>query len=300
MWMKTLIPVLFVSNLYAQELPATPQVNDSATTGETVIKPVNRQTDRQTDRQADKMYRMKYGIDIPIIAVGGAATIYSFTIIYTKKNTPEATILALNKNNIPAFDRWATQYHDPNMDKISYYPFYACMPLPALLFIDKNMRKDAGQITTLYLEAFAFTGVLYAGSVYYADRFRPDVYNTSLPLSYRENGNYRNSFFAGHVAVMATSTFFMAKVFDDYHPESNWKWVMYGGATAATLGMSYMRLEAGKHFPSDILTGAIIGTTSGILTPMLHKNKNMKRQKWSLSPTFIDPGGAGFAFTYGL
>ena len=184
------------------------------------------------------------------------------------------------------------------MDRISYYPFYAVMPLPLILLFDKKVRKDAGSVGLLYLEAFAYTGVIYGSSVYFVDRYRPDVYNTSLDMSYRTNGNYRNSFFAGHVAVVATSTFFIAKIFDDYHPESNWKWAVYGGAAAATIGMGYMRLEAGKHFLSDVVLGAAVGTLSGILTPALHKNK-AKKQAWSLQPSVMEKG-AGFSFTYKL
>ena len=285
------IVVFFACKLNAQDI-IPPSGYDTAITIPAPDKKVK-------DRQADKMYHMNYKVVIPIIAVGFAATGYSFSVIYSKTNTPDATILQLDKKNIPAFDRWATKYHDINMDKISYYPFYGVMPLPLILFIDKKMRKDAGSISLIYLEAFAFTGILYGGSVYFVDRYRPDVYNTTLPMSYRHNGNYRNSFFAGHVAVVATSTFFIAKVFDDYHPESNWKWAVYGGAAAATIGMGYMRLEAGKHFPSDILLGMLVGTTSGILTPTLHKNRDLKKQKWTVQPGFQE-NGAGLLFTYKL
>jgi membrane-associated phospholipid phosphatase len=290
---KTLFLVLFYScNLNAQEIAPASKNHDTLVTAAHVPALAVK------DKQADKFYRMDYKFDLPIIAVGFAATAYSFSVIYSKEATLESTVLALDKKNIPAFDRWAIKYHDGNMDKVSYYPFYAVMPLPLILFVDKKMRKDAGRISILYLEAFAFTGIVYGSAVYFVDRYRPDVYNTTLPMSYRTNGNYRNSFFAGHVAVMATSTFFIAKVFDDYHPESNWKWVVYGGAAAATLGMGYMRLEAGKHFPSDILLGALVGTASGILTPTLHKNKS-KEQKWTVQPDFIDRG-AGLSFTYKL
>ena len=289
-----LATVFFAFKSYAQEIAATATINDDFPAQDTMIRAKTRK-----EKQADKVYLMNYKFDVPIVVVGGAATLYSFTIIYSKKNTPAATIQALNKNNIPVFDRGATQLHDPKMDKISYYPFYGVMPLPLILLLDKSMRKDAGRLGVLYLEAFALTGIVYAGAVYSIDRYRPDVYNTSLPMSYRTNGNYRNSFFAGHVAVTSTSTFFIAKVYDDYHPESNWKWVIYGGAAAATIGMGYMRLEAGKHFPSDILLGAIVGTASGLLTPTLHKNRS-KPQKWSLSPGLLDNGSAGFSFVYKL
>jgi len=291
---KTLFLVLFFAcKLNAQEVITTSKDRDTAISEEKIP------SHTVTDRQADKMYRLNYKVVVPIIAVGFAATGYSFSVIYSKKATPVDVILKLNKNNVPAFDRWATKFHDPNMDKLSYYPFYAVMPLPLILFLDKKMRKDAGSIGLVYLEAFAFTGIVYAGSVYFVDRYRPDVYNTSLPMSYRTNGNYRNSFFAGHVAVVATSTFFIARVYDDYHPHSKWKWAIYGGAAAATLGMGYMRLEAGKHFPSDILLGTLVGTTSGLLTPLLHKNHDLQKQKWTLQPD-VRNNGAGISFNYKL
>jgi membrane-associated phospholipid phosphatase len=289
-----LLALLFIAcKLNAQEVTSLPAdqhlVVLSKTEQEHAIK----------DKQADKLYRMNYKVDVPVIVVGFTATAYAFSKIYSKVNTPDGTVSQLDKNNIPVFDRWATQYHDLNMDRISYYPFYAVMPLPLILFLDKKMRKNAGSIGLLYLEAFAYTGVIYGGSVYFVDRYRPDVYNTDLRMDYRHNGNYRNSFFAGHVAVTATSTFFMAKVFNDYHPDSKWKWVAYGGAAAATLGMGYMRLEAGKHFPSDILIGAIVGTASGLLTPTLHKNHDAKKQKWTVMPDMTN-NGAGFSFNYKL
>jgi membrane-associated phospholipid phosphatase len=222
---------------------------------------------------------------------------YAFSKIYRKSPTPVSTILALDRNNVPAFDRWVTYNHNDRIDKFSYYPFYAVMPLPFVLLLDRRVSHDAGRVGLLYLEAFAFTGVTYTASVYFVDRFRPDVYNTSLDLQYRTNGNFRNSFYAGHVAVMATSTFFVSKVYSDYHPYSPLKWVFYGASAVATAGMGYLRLEAGKHFLSDVLLGTAIGVASGMLTPELHKN--MARQHaWTLSPTYYT--GPGLAFTYHL
>ena len=49
-------------------------------------------------------------------------------------------------------------------------------------------------------------------------------------------GGAKNSFFAGHVALVATSTFFTAKVFADYHPDSKLRHLLYGVAIASTAG----------------------------------------------------------------
>jgi membrane-associated phospholipid phosphatase len=247
----------------------------------------------------EHMYHVNNAVDMPIVLALGGTAIYALTIIYSKKNTPESVILNLNKNDVPSYDRWTAGWHDDNLDKISYYPFYGVMPLPLILLADKQIAQDKGRIGLMYLEAFAFEGILYTGSVYFADRFRPDVYDTNLPLSYRTNGNFRNSFFAGHVAVMALTTLFISKVYDDYHPYSNVKWVLYGSSAALTLGMAYLRLAAGKHFTSDILVGMAVGTACGLGVPIIHKNRDYKKQRWSLSPDIFDRG-VGFSFNYRL
>jgi membrane-associated phospholipid phosphatase len=138
---------------------------------------------------------------------------------------------------------------------------------------DKHIRKDAGKIGFLYLEAMSITGLLYTGSTYLTDRFRPETYADQIPPEDRTRGGNKNSFFAGHVALVGTSTFFVAKVFSDYHPGSPLNYIFYGAAIASTGATAYLRHRAGKHFPSDIVIGLAVGTLSGILVPHLHKNK---------------------------
>jgi membrane-associated phospholipid phosphatase len=249
----------------------------------------------------DQVYKLKPIVDVPLTAVGAAWSLYAFTKIYSKPESSAEDIMALDKENINGFDRWAAGKTDPTASDNSDYLFYGAMPLPVLLLLDKKIRKDAPKIGFLYLESMAVTGLLYTGSTYFVDRYRPETYNANLPLSDRMNGNNRNSFIAGHPALVATSTFFIAKVYSDYHPESNWKWVFFGGAAAATGATAYLRHIAGKHFPSDLLIGTTVGTLSGILVPHFHKNKNYAKQAWNISPYMNYRGeGLGLSFTYKL
>jgi membrane-associated phospholipid phosphatase len=158
------------------------------------------------------------------------------------------------------------------------------MPLPLVLLADKDIRKDAGKIGFLYLEAMSITGLLYTGSVYVKDRYRPLAYNPEVPMEERMRGGSKNSFFAGHVALVATSTFFTAKVFSDYHPDSKLKYLLYGAAVVGTAGTAYLRHAGGKHFPSDIVIGTAVGTLSGILVPHFHKNPLLKNPRLSVTP----------------
>jgi membrane-associated phospholipid phosphatase len=66
----------------------------------------------------------------------------------------------------------------------------------------------------------------------------------------------------------------MAKVLDDMHPElAGKRWLLYGAALVPTALVGYYRVEGGKHFPTDVLTGAFIGAAAGILVPHLHRVK---------------------------
>ncbi len=251
------------------------------------------------DHQVSDVYQFKWKVDAPVIAAGTIWSLYAFTKVYDKPSSTIEEIEALDKNDINGFDRWVAGKDDDKADKTSDLLFYGSMPLPALLFIDKQMRKDALSIGLMYWETFAVTGLLYTGSTYFTNRYRPESYNTDKPSWDRLGGGYKNSFFAGHVALVGTATFFTAKVYDDYHPDSKMKWVFYGGAAAATAYTAYLRLEAGKHFPSDILVGTAVGVASGILMPHWHKRRELKEQAWRIGPSY-DPysGGTGLSFTY--
>src|SRR5204862_7767079 len=135
-------------------------------------------------------------------------------------------------------DRWAVMPYSPHLDKIAYIPFNASMPLPLLFLIPQKTRKDFFKLTFLYLEAMSITGLLYTGSTYLVDRYRPYVYSSGTTLEQRMNGGGKNSFYAGHPGPVATSLFFGAKVFSDYYPHSKIKWLMYtltGSFTASTI-----------------------------------------------------------------
>ncbi len=219
-------------------------------------------------------YQYNLKLEGPLTLAGTAWTLYGFSQVYSKENSTLAEIQALDKNNINAFDRWAAGKSSESADAESNYLFYGLIPAPFLLAgLDKRMRKDFWKISALYVEAMAITGTLYTGATFFVDRYRPETYDNSLTADQRTGGNYKNAFFAGHVANVGTIAFFTAKIYNDYHKENPWRWAVWGGAAVATGITAYYRYEAGKHFPSDILLGTAVGVASGILVPQLHKKR---------------------------
>jgi membrane-associated phospholipid phosphatase len=148
----------------------------------------------------------------------------------------------------------------------------------------------------MYLEAMSVTGLLYTGSVYFVDKYRPYTYNPDVPMDKKTRGGGKNSFFAGHVALVGTSTFFVAKTFADYHPESKIKWIFYTLAGISTGATAILRAKAGEHFLSDIIIGTGIGTITGIMVPQLHKIKSPD-SRLSIFPSM---DGKGLSLVYKL
>ncbi|MES1222793.1 MAG: phosphatase PAP2 family protein [Bacteroidota bacterium] len=244
-------------------------------------------------------YNLKTKVEIPAVAAGAAFAAFNFSRISKKAPSSEAYVESLKKTDVNWFDRWGVRPYSESIDNVSYIPFYVAMPLPMIVFVvDKKMRKDFFKLTFLYVEAITITGVLYSSAAAYANRLRPLVYSSETPLNKRTASDSRKSFFAGHVALVATSAFFAARVLADYHPESRFKWLYYSVAGAATIATGYMRQAAGEHFLSDILVGTTVGTLSGLLTPALHKNKLFKNQRMALLP--FGGQGAGLTVLYRL
>jgi membrane-associated phospholipid phosphatase len=246
---------------------------------------------------AGPVYKMKVWPDLPLIVGGTAFSLYGFSVIYNKDNTPESEILALRKSDVSSFDRGALDNYSEKADAASDVFFYGSIPTPLLLMaFDKKMRKDAGKIALLYWETLAMTGIYYTGTPMLVDRFRPLAYNENVPMSDRRSGNARNSFMGGHPALVGTCTFFMAKIYADYHPESKAKWVFWTVATGATATTAILRYKAGKHFPSDLIVGSIMGPLTGILVPHFHKNKLLKNKNLTVRPFTGESHGLSFVY----
>jgi membrane-associated phospholipid phosphatase len=154
---------------------------------------------------------------------------------------------------------------------------------------DKQIRQDWFDVLLMYVETMSITPNIYEWSplgVNFQNRIRPIAYYDQLTYDQRKSANNRNSFYSGHTAVVAASTFFMVKVYSDYNPEiRNNKYLLYGAATILPLIEGYYRVKAIAHFPSDVLVGIGVGALCGILIPEFHRfhDKNISLGLYSSS-----------------
>ncbi len=233
--------------------------------------------------QSSSPYKTSFKVDGPITAVAVGLNGYGLYRITDKDGMSEAQVLAMDKNDVNKFDRPYAGNYDLDAKNLSDFGFYGSFALPLTLLFNEDVRSNAGQTAVLYVETMAITGALFTMANGFTERRRPLAYGEfdangqaieGAPMDERIRKNAKNSFFAGHTAATAGASFFFAKVFHDYNPDSPWKPVVWGAAAALPAGVGYLRLKAGKHFLSDNIIGYVVGAGAGILVPQLHKKGN--------------------------
>ena len=235
-----------------------------------------------TAQKAPSPYHTRFVIDAPIIA--GELAVSGFGLYRSMQRSGLTTteLAALRKEDVPRFDRFSAGYYSAPAQTASDLLCYPTLAIaPGLLALSPSIRSHYGQVAVLYVQTVLAADALFTTSIGNLPRYRPFLYGT-------EGGDQRtsrietNSFFAGHTAHTAAATFFAAKVFHDFNPDSPAQPYVWGAAAAVPAAVAYCRIKAGKHFLSDNIVGYAVGATAGVVIPQLHKVAG--RRGISLSP----------------
>ncbi|KAF0141850.1 MAG: PA-phosphatase-like phosphoesterase [Stygiobacter sp.] len=225
-------------------------------------------------------YHVNYWVTGSILTVGLTTNLIGITTVLGKKDVTLAEIQSLDRSVINNLDYWVLKLDPTKASTNAVYSDYvlgASLVMPGLLFFDKNIKHDWFDILLMYTETMSITTNIFEWSFLgptFQNRLRPLTYYEELTYDEKKSGHNRNSFYSGHVASAAASTFFMAKVYSDYHPEiGNNKYFLYAAAMVPPLVLGYFRIKALKHFTSDVMVGIGIGALCGILIPEFHRIK---------------------------
>lgn len=256
----------------------------------------------QKDSTKQKLYDVNVKWKLPAAAAGVFLSSWGFKNLDKVATMDAAAVQRLDPHKLNFFDR-PTAFLDPagfdDAQKRSDFFLNFCLFTPAVLAFDKKIRKDWLDLITLYMVSHAIDNAVYFAFNYSIRRPRPLVYNPNVPLSEKTGEAKSNSFFSGHTSFSATATFFAVKIYTDYHQIKGWKRILlYTGAAVPATLVGYYRMEAGKHFKTDVLMGLLSGAASGILVPELHKIKK-KHERISFAP-YYSQGASGLTVMIGL
>lgn len=130
------------------------------------------------------------------------------------------------------------------------------------------------------------------------NRTSPFVYSPHATQADLESPDAVRSFVSGHSSfAFAAAT---AYTFTSWkrHPASPWRFVVLGGSHALAASVALLIVQGGFHYPTDAIAGALVGSSMGLLVPVLHsrmvksKNATGSPQWWVLRDGALGSGAS--------
>ena len=250
---------------------------------------------------ATKIYSVNHWEALPPLVLFASSPLI-FRALEKNASLTLAEAQALNPQSVNSFDRPAC-FYDPgnfaNSTKSGELVLTISVVSPLILLLDKKISRDWADLLALLLVTHGVDNALYYTSSLAVRAPRPLTYNPEVPIEEKVGEGKTNSFFSGHTAWTSTSTFFVAKVYTDYHHIRGIKRLLiYSAAAVPPTLEGYYRVHAGRHFASDAIIGGIVGAACGIIIPELHRIKT-KDSRVSIKPFFLY-GANGMSVSYNI
>jgi membrane-associated phospholipid phosphatase len=246
--------------------------------------------------QSESPYNFNWKRDLIYASGAGLLTAGGFLADFQTRPLTPAQINSLDEFDLPGFDRATIRNWNPDAALASDILLYGSVTLPAFIMINKRARKDFLVVGFIYAETALLTLGITELTKGLVKRPRPYVYNPDLEMSRKTERDARFSFISGHTSLTAALCFTTAKVFSDYSDNPTHEALVWTAAAVLPLTTAALRVEAGKHFPSDVIAGYFVGGAIGYLVPWLHRRKPVAKGV-TLSPMGVK-GGAGVYFSY--
>jgi membrane-associated phospholipid phosphatase len=220
---------------------------------------------------AQSPYRFSVKREAAWMGGSGAGVGLSLWLATYNKPLTQQQIAALDVNTVPRFDRYSLRHFSGSAKKASDVLLLSSPVLPLLLSLDPTIRRQTPQYGWLVAEsgltALALTNIVK----HTARRTRPFAYRADVPPGLATERDARESFFSGHTSMTAAMSFSAAAIWQEHHRDSRWAPLVWAGAVALPVTTGFLRMRAGKHFPTDVLAGFAVGALCGWGIPRLHR-----------------------------
>lgn len=194
-------------------------------------------------------------------------------------------------------DRWGREqlrWRHPGAASAASDALVVAVPAGAALALGWGARRagaswrEAGEDVLVATQAVALATLLTQVAKLSTARLRPDAWAAGGPPG--DQG--RVSFWSGHTAL-AFSAAAAATQVARLRGRPGWRWVAlatFAGAAAT----GWLRVAGDRHWLTDVVTGAAVGTASGLLLPpLVLRPADGRAPALTVGPA---PGGLAFSF----
>lgn len=203
-------------------------------------------------------------------------------------------IQTANKNSINAIDRFVAGNYSQTQMSLSDAALIVSFASPLGFFLNHTIRTDWSTISMMYLEMALYSNFIPSFGKGSVRRFRPYVYSPQPPLSVKQDVDAVRSFFSGHATRSFAAGVMTAIMYEDYFPDSQYRTHVWIASLGLASSVAILRVTSGAHFPSDVITGAIIGSGIGYMIPYLHRTN---ASSLTITPAVLQ-GNTGINISY--
>jgi membrane-associated phospholipid phosphatase len=219
-------------------------------------------------------YQLYAEIDVPIMAVGAVFALSRLE--KTSLNQPAfCAPLCMDSTGqggapVNALDRLTKGRYSAAWSTASDFELYGLGAATAVVLLSDegllNTLNDAVVIGEATLSATAVSNIMTLT----AGRPRPFLYGTTAPESVRNSADAGLSFLSSHTSEAFAMTLSLYVAEKRLHPGSNRsKYILAGGLALSSM-IAVSRVMAGYHFITDVIGGAVVGSSLGVLIGSVH------------------------------
>lgn len=234
---------------------------------------------------------LSLGLDVSLGVVSASVAL---TGLYFIKNT-EVPNKIKDKSTLLPWDKPFAGVYSPKADFLSDIFNGGSLILPIAvggiaLGQDHLNSGEFLSILAMYGEALALQSGLNLLIRSFQLWPRPYLYKDSKRK--KASGEAYGSFYSGHVSASFTGAVFSSYLFYKLMPNSKAKYWATGASFGLATAVAIFRVAAGKHYPTDILAGALVGSGVSVGVIALHE---YFQSDVSLS---VAPGSAVLSFSF--
>ena len=242
-------------------------------------------------------YDVSVRLDVPL-ALGitltsalGVYRYYNMERVSADDLKPKSEFLPWDRPFVGHYSGWATT--------VSHYTgALAVVPLALAGYSWYKGDADAhdfGAFALMFVEAFALQNAL--NQIVRSSQLwpRPFVYAKSREgrkKAESAKGEAYGSFYSGHSSAAFTVAIFTGEWFSEIYPNSKYKPLVWASSFVLASGVAGLRGVAGKHYPTDIVVGALMGTGVSLGVLNMHEVCKNKISFWAF------PGNIGAIFYF--
>ncbi len=181
-----------------------------------------------------------------------------------------------DRAGLPAVDRCASYYWSEPAHRAGDLLFVSALVLAAVGPVLADGGDAPGTSLAITGESLLLSAGLTSLVKSVVQRPRPCVLNPEAPMRERRGRDAFRSFWSGHAANTAALTISAAMLVDRSDVDPAVRTATWAGAVAIPAVMGWLRVRAGRHFPTDVLAGCLAGAAVGWAVPYFHRPNDQR------------------------